>query len=215
MTQPSRYRGLHSRAKAAALFALFIASWAQAQNTPVEKTFPQTKAVLEKSLKTLQSSMSGRLPTLDGFAQASEHSLDHYRRAYYQTTVQVSSTPSGGSLVRVSAKVTAWFNDPAGAHSGYQVLRSNGRLESDLLDQLSEQLSQGLTASTAEPAESAAANSALPSAPALAQPSFSSSANQSLAARGLTSIKSAGKSAPDTNSALQTEADNLSEVLKN
>ena len=42
--------------------------------------------------------------------------------------------------MRVSVQVTAWYADPAGGHSGYQVLASNGRLEADLLDQLADQL---------------------------------------------------------------------------
>jgi len=201
------------------LIALCIAPCLPAQNSPAEKSFPQSKPAVEKALKNLQSSLSGHLPTLDGFAQPSEHSLDRYQRAYYQTTVQVSSTPSGGSLVRVGAKVTAWYNDPSGSRSGYQVLTSNGRLESDLLDELTEQLGLALAAavpakpSTAlpkKPAESTAPTSNLPSAPAPPAPSFSTSATQGLAA----SIKSAGKPTPDPKSALQTEADNLSEVLK-
>jgi hypothetical protein len=201
---------------------LFAASYLHTQNSPAEKSFPQSRPAVEKTLKNMQSSLSGHLPTLDGFAQPGEHSLDRYQRAYYQTTVQVMTTPSGGSLVRVSAKVTAWYNDPSGAHSGYQVLSSNGRLESDLLDQLTEQLGQGMAANPAKPpnalpkkpAESAAPNSNLPSAPASAAPSFSSSVNQSLAAQERASIKSAGKPTPDPNTAMQAEADSLSEVLK-
>jgi hypothetical protein len=203
----------------AAILALLFAPCLQAQNSPAEKPFPQSKTAVEKALKTLQSSLSGHLPTLDGFAQSGEQSLDRYQRAYYQTTVQVSSTPSGGSLVRVSAKVTAWYNDPSGAHSGYQVLTSNGRLESDLLDQLSEQLGQGVPVSpvkpsgalTTKPIESTP-NSTLPSAPSPPTPSFS--VDQSLAAQERAGIKSAGKAASDPNTALQAEADSLSEVLK-
>ncbi len=207
--------------RAAAVLALLVAPCLYAQSSPAEKSFPQSKPAVEKALKNLQSSLSGHLPTLDGFAQPGEQPLDRYQRAYYQTTVQISSSPSGGSLVRASAKVTAWYNDPSGAHSGYQVLTSNGRLESDLLDQLTEQLGQGLATAIApsrpistlpkKPAESAAPTSNLPSAPALPTPSFSTSPTQGLA----DSIKSAGKATPDPKSALQAEADSLTEVLKN
>jgi hypothetical protein len=38
----------------------------------------------------------------------------------------------------VTAKITAWFNSPA--HSGYETLESNGRVESDLLDRLQDAL---------------------------------------------------------------------------
>ena len=109
-----------------------------AQNAPYERSFREPKAAVEKALKKLQSSMSGRLPLLDGFATTGEHPLSAYRRGYYQSTIQASSTPSGGTVVRVSTKITAWYSDPN--HPGYQVLTSNGRIEGDLLDQLSEQL---------------------------------------------------------------------------
>src|SRR5262249_11700631 len=88
----------------------------------------------------MQGSLYGHLPVLDGFAVASDRPLDSYRRGYYQATVRVSPTASGGSIVRVSAKVTAWYTDPVSSHTGYQLLTSNGRLETDVLDELSEQL---------------------------------------------------------------------------
>ena len=123
------------------LVAVF-AALSRAQ-TSYQRTFPQSKAAVEKALTTLQSSMAGHLPVLEGFAKPGEHPLDRYQRAYYQSTVQVSSTPSGGSIVRITTKVTAWYADSVGSHSGYQLLTSNGRLESDLLDQLAEQLAKG------------------------------------------------------------------------
>jgi hypothetical protein len=65
--------------------------------------------------------------------------------------------------VRVTAKVTAWYADANASRSGYQLLNSNGRLESDLLDQLSDQLSSGSSAA-ANAGESYPAT--IPSAPA-------------------------------------------------
>jgi hypothetical protein len=127
--------------------ALLLASSLQAQTNFPERVFPQSKTAIENTLKTMQSSLSGRLPTLDGFARPGEHPLDRYQRGFYQATFQVTSTASGGSLVRVSAKVTAWYNDAAASHSGYQALASNGRIEQDLLDQLAEQLAAGPNAS--------------------------------------------------------------------
>jgi hypothetical protein len=201
------------------MLALVVAPYVHAQVSPAEKSFPQSKSAVEKALKGLQSSLSGHLPTLDGFAQTGEHSLDRYQRAFFQTTVQVSSAPSGGSVVRVSARVTAWFNDPSGARSGYQVLPSNGRLEADLLDQLTEQLGQGVPVSPVKPSGALATkpiestpNSTLPSAPSPPTPSFS--VDQSLAAQERAGLKITGKAASDPNSALQAEADSLSEVLK-
>jgi hypothetical protein len=113
---------------------------ASPQAGPYERTYRQSKAAVEKALKELQSSMAGRLPVLDGFAASGDHPLNRYQRAYFQSTVEVVSAPSGGSVVRVSTKVTAWYADSSPSRSGYQLLTSNGRLESDLLDQLTDLL---------------------------------------------------------------------------
>jgi hypothetical protein len=120
-----------------------------------ERVFPQSKDSVEQVLKKLQSAMAGRLPALEGFVAAGDQPLDRYRRAYYQTTIQVSGSPSEGSIVRVTAKITAWYADPAGSHSGYRLLNSNGRLESDLLDQLSDELGSTTAATEPKPPSSA------------------------------------------------------------
>jgi hypothetical protein len=126
-----------------ALLALTLSSmFAQAQ-TAYERAFPQSKATIEKALKGIQGNLAGRLPTLDGFAKSGEQLLDHYQRGYYQSAIEVIPNRSGGSIVRVTMKVTAWYTDPAGAHSGYQLLTSNGRLEADLLDQLADEVGKG------------------------------------------------------------------------
>jgi len=207
--------------------AVAVQVWAQ--ETPNERAFPQSKVAVEKVLASVQASLSGHLPVLDGFARPAEHPLDRYQRGYFQSTVQVSATPSGGSLVRITTKVTAWYADPLASHSGYQLLISNGRLEADLLDQLSELLAKNSTAggnrvasagtskpssespATAEPAISAPS----PKFPETDRP-YSSSLGQGLAAQDLPHERTPDAiSAEKSNSALQTEADNLGEVLKN
>jgi hypothetical protein len=112
-----------------------------AQSAPYERTFVQSKAVVERALKDLQSAVSGRLPVLDGFTRPGDRPLDRFQRGFYQCAIQMTSTPSGGALVRVSAKITAWYADPDSSKSAYQVLPSNGRLETDLLDRLQDALS--------------------------------------------------------------------------
>lgn len=119
-----------------------------------ERAFPQSKDSVEQALKKLQSAMAGRLPVLEGFVAGGDQALDRYRRAYYQTTVHVSASPSKGSTVYVTAKITAWYTDPAGTHSGYRLLTSNGRLESDLLDQLSDELNASVAMTEPRPASS-------------------------------------------------------------
>lgn len=128
------------RFAASVILGVLAVPHVQAQAGPAERSFPQSKPVVEAALRQLQSSSGGRLPVLDGFAVQGEMPLDRFQKGYYQCAIQVSSTPAGGSRVRVSAKITAWYNAPAGEKSGYQVLTSNGRLESDLMDQLAETL---------------------------------------------------------------------------
>ena len=162
---------------------------------------------------------------LEGFALPGNHPLNRYERAYYQTAVRVKSTASGGSVVRVSTKVTAWYTDSIPARSGYQLLTSNGRIESDLLDQLTEALAtpakspaiagqKNADKGTAEPTISAP----MPRLPETGR-GFSSSIERGLPSRQLVDPKN--PAAPDrlptdlrqTN--LQAEAASLEEVLKN
>jgi hypothetical protein len=213
-----------------------------AQIQAYERTFPQHKAAVEKALKDLQGSLAGRLPTLAGFAATGERPLDRYQRGYYQSTVQVNSTASGGTVVRVSTQVTAWYNDSVPSRSGYQLLTSNGRIEADFLDQLSEQLtttSPGPASSPVEvtPAEVAPSAPRMPAAPATAaatpapdtsKPSisapvprfpensgaYSSSLSQSLSAREA-GPADAKKNVADADPDLQREISGLEEVLKN
>ena len=52
--------------------------------------------------------------------------------------VVLTYTIDEGTIVRITAKITAWYADKDPTKSGYQVLPSNGRLELDLLDRLEE-----------------------------------------------------------------------------
>jgi hypothetical protein len=128
-----------------------LAPCATVQTAPLERTFPQPKAAVEKALKELQSTAAGRLPILEGFVAPGDRPLGRFQRGYYQCTAEVASLPSGESRVRVIAKITAWYADPVAGKSGYQVLPSNGRLESDFLGQLEEALGKA-SATTNSPA---------------------------------------------------------------
>jgi hypothetical protein len=211
-------------------FVIFCGAEASlAQSADAERSFPQSKAVVEKVLKELQSSTAGRLPVVDGFATAADHPLDRYQRGYYQSKFQVSSTASGGSVVRVSVQVTAWYADPAAAHSGYQVLTSNGRLEADLLDQLAEQLgSRAKQVGSSAPAISEphrSAKTSAPSEPSISAPvpripqhdgGFSSSLAQGLAEQEKAASQTGPKKAAENDpGGLQAEAESLQEILKN
>src|SRR5258708_25188462 len=90
--------------------------------------------MIQAALQKLPGGTSGRLPMLDGFALPGPHPLSNYQRPYYHCEVRVTAEKSGGSLVHVKGKITAWFTSPP--HSGYEALESNGRIEADLLDRL-------------------------------------------------------------------------------
>ncbi len=216
---------------------------ANPQAGPYERTYRQSKSAVEKALRELQPAMRGRLPVLEGFALLGDHPLNRYQRAYYQSAVQVSSTASGGSLVRVTTKLTAWYADSTPSRSEYQLLTSNGRLESDLLDQLTDLLasSSGATDSggnstgslpvmapsasakrpaTAEEGVTDRGSSAIISAPMPQLPeigrTFSSSLKQGLSGQQRTETKgSQNKAADQAAASLQAEAASLEEVLKN
>jgi hypothetical protein len=118
----------------------FITALAGAQAAPYERTFSSPATDVERVVRNLRPSSSGRLPTVGGFVEASDLPIDHYERGYYECTFQVVATPSGGATVRASAKITAWYNDPTPARSGYRVLVSNGHIENDFLDQIQDAL---------------------------------------------------------------------------
>jgi len=165
-----------TRAARNAIYWLFVLLWlmpyGNAQTVPSERKVSQPKAVVDKAVKELQSAAAGRLPVLDGFVIPGDRPLDRFQRGYYQCTVDVTSLPSGESKVRVSAKITAWYADPVAAKSGYQVLPSNGRLESDFLDRLEDVLgkaSAAKTPPTSPPAEKPKTKT-IAAAPAISAP---------------------------------------------
>lgn len=238
----NRSSGMRSTVEGA-LFGLTILAMlvvpGSAQGGGYERTFAESKATIEKVLKDMPASMAGRLPVLDGFAAVGDHPLDRYQRAYFQSTVEVSATASGGAVVRVHTKVTAWYSDTIPSRSGYQLLSSNGRLEVDLLDQLSSELRARAAASGASrqpPPQTVPAVATAPSKPvAPPQPdestpaaptprfpetggTFSDKVAQGLAAQQSGADRTAPNPAPDKDKdpgGLKAEAESLEEVLKN
>jgi hypothetical protein len=207
--------------------AVLVCAGAFAQSGGYERSFPQSKAAVEKVLKEMQ--VAGRLPVLDSFATSADRPIDRYQRGYYQSKFQVFAAPTGGSVVRVSVQVTAWYADPVAAKAGYQLLISNGRLETDLLDQLADQLavnapparpSAPATAAARPPANPPASTEPTISAPVPRLPdvrgNYSSSLAQSLAEQEKNGTNSSSKKAEHKDGGpLQNEADNLEEILKN
>jgi hypothetical protein len=110
------------------------------QAIPYARSFSQPKAQVEQALKDLQAYSGQKLPILDGFVPPAQKPLDRYERGFYQFSIELLPGDAGATIVRLSAKITAWYADRDVAKSGYEVLPSNGRLELDLLDRLQEKL---------------------------------------------------------------------------
>jgi hypothetical protein len=194
-------------------------------------------------LKSLQANLAGRLPVLEGFAKVTDHPLDRYQRGYYQSNVEVQSTASGGSLVRVTTKVTAWYTDAGGSRSGCQLLTSDGRIETDLLDQLEEQPAKDSSATGNETATSSLPATVSSSATTSSPPTSASASPPKPSDEATRAAESAAESAPfdpriaspsrpslperqppetsvehtsdKRTSSLVAEVNNLQEVLKN
>jgi len=141
-------RGISCALAGIIIFTVFVER-GQTQGGGYERSFAESKATIEKALKEMPQALAGRLPVLDGFALPGDRPLDRYQRGYFQSTVQVTATASGGSVVHVTTKVTAWYPDPIASRSGYQLLTSNGRLEGDLLDELAQELGKRAAAGAA------------------------------------------------------------------
>ena len=192
------------------VISLLAAIFCCAQISSQERTFSKPASALQEALKKLPGGVSGSLPMLDGFVVPGTRSLDRYKRPYYRCAVHITPT-SSGSLVRVIAKITAWNSDPA--HSGYEVLPSNGRIESDLLDRL-----QDLLASNSAPKPSGMDRnpkmtiadtgvSGLSSTPQISAPTPQFPA--------ASAIKAPVSSSSSQNPALEREAESLEEILRN
>lgn len=195
--------------------AIIVASTLHAQVASSQRSFHASKTEVEKALHATPSYPAGKLPVLEGFADAAGHSLGDYKRGYYEYEVHLKPTNSGETTVEVTAKITAWFAAPQVANSGYRVLKSSGRLESDLLDALNDKLNPNAVNNT--PA------STIPSKTLPDSPSASAANGSFFNTPRLTTAPSTGRviSAPkvvDPNTArqlakLQQEASNLEQIL--
>ena len=207
----------------------FTSVVAAGQSRTVERSFSEPPAKVQKALQRMQNAMSGHLPLLDGFAVAGEHPFERYQRAYFQATSHLSSDATGKSIVRVSVKVTAWYDDPAKAHSGYELLGSNGRIENDILDQLGEELAANHPAEKAVPPREPKPEVARAVQPRDAEPEisapqprlFDSPSVSSSLARGIAEAansvsdgSSAPKAADPERVQLQDQISQLQDVLK-
>ena len=203
------------------LAALGYAEPACAQNSGLERRFPNPKADVDQALQEIQDSLKGHLPILDGFVEETSQPLDHFERPYYECSTKVSPDAVGGTLVRVTAKITAWYSGPPAAQSGYRVLPSNGRIETDLLDHLGELLQKKMPV-TASPVLPVAPrlSSTLPNAPVRAPMGGTPTAalagpTNAPANEDLKSLRQRREEAEKKAKALNDEVQNYEEILRN
>ncbi|HTP69011.1 MAG TPA: SH3 domain-containing protein [Dongiaceae bacterium] len=122
------------------LASSFAAVLSFPQAVPYARSFSQSKEQIEEALKSLQAFSGQKLPILDGFVASTTKPLERYERGFYQFSIETLPGDHSATVVRLSAKITAWYADRDVSKSGYEVLPSNGRLELDFLDRLQEKL---------------------------------------------------------------------------
>jgi len=192
---------------------LFVSMVCWAQNSPQQRLFSEPVSKIQAALKNLPGGTSGSLPVLDGFVVAGARKLDDYRRPYYQCSVRITPARSSGSLVAVTTKITAWNSDPA--HSGYEVLQSNGRLESDLLDRLRDRLaSTSVRNTTTAAAMSSLAHAEPTHALSSPAPDISAPIPQFPNASGM-NTPPASRNTSDQDAGLEQEARGLEQLVEN
>ena len=190
---------------------LFASMVCWAQKSSQQKVFSAPVSKVQAALKNLPGGTSGSLPVLDGFVVAGAGKLDSYRRPHYQCSVRVTPASSGSSLVVVVAKITAWNTDPA--HSGYEVLQSNGRVESDLLDRLQDRLAANSEIKAAIAAVAPTNPNTQPSKASPA-PDLSAPMPQFPNASGM-NMPSASRNTSDQDTGLEQEARGLEQLVQN
>jgi len=129
---------IFQRAWFGTVLSVLLAMAASPQGVPYARSFKRPPREVESALNELQAFSGQKLPIVDGFVAAVEKPLNQYERAFYQFSIDILPGTTGDTIVRVTAKITAWYADKDPAKSGYQVLPSSGRLELDLLDRLEE-----------------------------------------------------------------------------
>ena len=130
--------------RATILLAIAFCSPAAAQQAPpTERLYNHPQVDIQKAIEQMQAYDTQRLPSLAGFVNASAASLDHLQNPRFQLHIDLVFQGAAQTVVRVSAKITAWYEDAGPSRSQYTVVPSNGRLEEDFLDRLSMKLEKG------------------------------------------------------------------------
>lgn len=137
---PPAFRSYSTLPQVLALLLILITP-ALCQNLKAqEREYPFPLAAVQAALQNVGGYGGNRLPSLEGFIKLEGVRIEQFQRPYYEYRIDLESPAPNRTLVRVKANVSAWYAAADETNSGYQALESNGRLESDLLDALSEYL---------------------------------------------------------------------------
>ncbi len=174
-----------------------------AQQSVNQRSFYVSSSEISGGIVKIGATTKGRLPTLDGFVHQPDQPIERYSKGYFECAFQMLPPVDGSITVRVVAKVSAWYTDPDPAQSGYRVLASNGRLESDALDRLAEVLpanaSDGNPSRPPAPSPSSSANAPAYSYRSSAAPSHSLDLNPHSSALSYSSRPVTPAPAPGSN----------------
>ena len=121
------------------LLLMVIVTLAEVASTPHEREYPFPESSVRAALQNLGAYSGSRLPSLEGFISGDDARPEAYQRPYYEFKIELLPAAAGHTVVRVFAKVSAWHAEN-NSNGVYRTLTSNGRLEDDLLDRLSEYL---------------------------------------------------------------------------
>ena len=122
------------------MMASSFAAYGQNAGGTAEREFPFSVPAVNAALQNIGAFTGSRLPSLDGFANLDRINLKDYQRPYYEYKIDIDPKGENHAVVHVKANVSAWYTGPGAAEPGYRALESNGRLENDLLDRLSDYL---------------------------------------------------------------------------
>jgi hypothetical protein len=117
-----------------------LAASAQTTRAAVEREFPFSLPTVKAALENIGAYSGNRLPSIEGFADVGRINLKDYQRPYYEYKIDLEPKGEKKAIVRVRANVSAWYTGPDLREPGYRALESNGHLENDLLDRLSDYL---------------------------------------------------------------------------
>jgi len=194
-----------------------------AQGSPPERTYSSSQGEVEKALRDLGAYSGARLPALEGFVASFPATAGRFERPYYQFQIELVRLAPERTLVRLTAKITAWYADSEPSRSGYHTLPSNGRLEMDLFDRIDDYLkkkgfdlpTKPELSSTAKPTT---LNDAIALSPPAARPPKSSPANAPTTVASLNEeiarVRSQREAAERRLAQLSAEVKELEETLR-